>query len=504
MTLSIPVIVLLCLFAYRAPSLAGAGITDPDYYWHVGYGEWIIEHGRLPEADFWSWTVPGQSYKLTQWLGEVSMGAANLAAGHLGTSVLAALLVTLTMACSYRAARIHLGNRLASVAVALICNSTLISLACRPHQFTHLGLAALTWITTSFLSGNRAALRWLPPLFALWVNLHGGYAFGLTYLGVVIAAIAIEAFIHKDRHALMSVVMPLAVCAGISLLATLLNPYGWDAWRYAIDIASLKSSSAGIVDEWAATSIKTEVGLSYFATVAALIVAMALSSDRMKLHQALLAIALMAIGWSAVRLSVMTSILMVPLLAASLRGTAFFALAFDGDARKYDRRVAAGIAVGVVASVFAASYGLSRIDKTTERYMATKLPVIETNFIKAHGLDGKILNTPEAGGYLIHHLGTKVSIDTRFDLYGDTAFFEILFAQRGDVGWKEYVARLNPDIVLLNNPTPLRYLLADSGTYRPVLEGPAYTVLVRHGLYPDLPSVSLTPATRAIFDQLKS
>ena len=78
MNVSVPIIILLCLFAYRAPSLAGAGITDPDYYWHVGYGEWILANGKLPETDFWSWTFNGHPYRLTQWLGEVCMGLARL------------------------------------------------------------------------------------------------------------------------------------------------------------------------------------------------------------------------------------------------------------------------------------------------------------------------------------------------------------------------------------------------------------------------------------------
>lgn len=504
MVVSVPIIILLCLFAYRAPSLAGAGVTDPDYYWHVGYGEWILAHGQLPESDFWSWTFNGHPYRLTQWLGEVCMGLANNSAGHLGTSTLAALLVTLTMAASYRAARVFLDNRLAAITVALVCNSTLISLACRPHQFTHLGLALLTWIIASYQAGNRKALHWLPPLFALWVNVHGGYAFGLTYLGMVATFVAIEAYIQRDAAGLRSLAMPLFVGTGVALAATLLNPYGWGAWQYAIEIASLKSSAAGVVDEWAATSIKTEAGLSFFLVTSAVIGAMALTSKQLKLSQVLMAIALMALGWSAVRLSVMASILMVPLLAASLRSTPFFALAFDGEARKYDRTYSAGVAVSAFLLVLSASYGLSRIDKTTERAMATKLPVTETAFIKEHGLNGKIFNPPEAGGYLIHHLGTKVSMDTRYDLYGDRAFFEMLFAQRGDAGWQEYLTRLDPDVVLLNNPSPLRHLLASGGDYRPVFEGPAYTVLVRKGSYPELPTVPLVPANQAIFDQLKS
>ena len=504
MNVSVPIIILLCLFAYRAPSLAGAGITDPDYYWHVGYGEWILANGKLPETDFWSWTFNGHPYRLTQWLGEVCMGLANQAAGLLGTSALAALLVTLTMAASYRTARLFLDNRLAALAVAIACNLTLISLACRPHQVTHLGLALLTWIIASYQAGNRQALRWLPLLFALWVNLHGGYAFGLTYLGMVATFVAVEAYIQHDTAGLRTRAIPLFLGAGIAFLATLLNPYGWGAWQYAIEIASLKSSAAGVVDEWAATSIKTEAGLSFFLVTAAVIGSMTLTTKRLTLSQVLMAVALMALGWSAVRLSVMSSILMVTLLAASLRHTPFFDLAFDGDARKYDRTFSAGVAVAAVLLVLSASYGLSRIDKTTERFMATKLPVTETAFIKEHALTGKIFNPPEAGGYLIRQLGTKVSMDTRYDLYGDRAFFEMLFAQRGDAGWQEYLARLDPDVVLLNNPSPLRHLLATAGDYRPVFEGPAYTVLVRKGSHLELPTVSLVPANRAIFDQLKS
>lgn len=503
--MSIPLIAILVLFAYRAPSLAGSGITDPDYYWHVGYGEWILEHGALPTVDFWSWSFDGRSYRLTQWLGEVVMGFANQQAGLLGTSILAAGLVALTMAASYRAARIYLDNRLAALAVVFVCNSVFISLACRPHQFTHLGLAVLTWIMASFQNGNRQALYWLPPLFALWVNLHGGYAFGLTFLAVVWVCLAVEAVVIRDLSRIKGTLVPLAAAITVSFLATLLNPYGPGAWQYAIEIANLKSSSAGVVDEWSATSIKTEVGLSFFIVVSSVFAAMALTSRRLPVNQVLTSLALLAIGWSAVRLSLMATVLMVPLLAAALRGTALYELAFAGEARRYDRKIHTAVGIALIFIVGAASYGLSVIEKTTHRYMASKLPVEEVAFMKAHGISGKLLNTAEAGGYIIRHMeGAKVSIDTRLDLYGDRALFELLFALRGDAGWQDYLSRMDADVLVLNNPMPLRHLAADSGEYRPVFEGPAYTVLVRKGQRPDLPTVELKAANREILDALTS
>jgi hypothetical protein len=501
MRISLAVLVLSCLFAWRAPSLAGAGITDPDYYWHVGYGEWILQHGYLPTTDFWSWTFDGQAYRLTQWLGEVIMGLANLAGGSIGTSILAALLATLTLSASYRAARRVLDNRLTALLVALVCDLTLLSLACRPHQFTHLGLALLTWLLASYQNGNHRALYWIPPLFAVWVNLHGGYAFGLAYLGTIALLFAL---VNPESIAPRVHALPLSIAFSAALVATLLNPYGWGAWQYALKIAQLKSSSAGIIDEWAATSIKTELGLNFFAVISVLSAAMAATRVRPMVNQILTAFFLAAIGWSAVRLSLMSAILMAPLLATAVRDTPFHDLVFGGKARKYDRTVHAGIGLCAFVLVLMASVSLARVDTATERHMAEKLPVVETAFIQNHALSGRILNTPESGGYLIRQLGTKVSIDTRYDLYGDRAFFELLFALRGDAGWKDYVARLDPDIVLLNNPSPLRYLLSEQGMYRAIFEGPAYTVLIRQGQRPDLPTVSMKPTNRAVFDTLAS
>lgn len=504
MTVSIPFIFLACLFAYRAPALSGSGVTDPDYYWHIGYGEWILANGRLPTEDFWSWTFDGHTYRLTQWLGEVCMGLANQLGGEFGTSMLAALLVSLTMAVSYRSASYYLDNRLAALAVAVGCNAILVSLACRPHQFTHLGLALLTWIIASYQTGNRKALYWIPPLFAIWVNLHGGYAFGLTYLGLVTSLVAVEAYMHRQPGAIRINALPLFIATGVGLLATLLNPYGWGAWQYAIEIAGMKSSSAGVVDEWAATSIKTDVGLNFFLVTSAMAAAMAFSRQRPPVSHVLAAMALCAIGWSAVRLSLMVTVLMVPLIASALRQTAFYDLAFDGEGRKYDRSLQAWKGVALVVLVFALSFGLSKIDKTTERFVTSKMPVAEVAFIQAQKIEGKILNTPETGGYLIRKLGVKVSIDTRLDLYGDRALFELLFAMRGDAVWREYMARIDPDVILINNPSALRQILTDNGMYRPVFEGASYTVMIRDGQRPDLPTVKLSQPSKAVLDQLKA
>lgn len=486
--LPLPVLVLLAALVYRAPSRAASGATDPDYYWHLSYGEWILDHLALPTVDFWSWTADGHAYRLTQWLGEVVMAIAHRAAGELGTQFLAAALVTLVFTFSYHAARCYLASRLASLLVAIGCNITLLALACRPHLFTHLGLALLTMLVAKHLSsGSHRPLYWIPAVMALWVNLHGGYAVGLAWLWMMAGLLAVEQYIRKDEFP-WRIALPLATAAAVGTLATLINPYGPGAWSYAFEIASLKSSSAGIIDEWNATTIKTEAGLQFFIVTSALFAAMAVSRDRPRPHALLAAVLMVAVGWTSLRVSLMTTVLLVPLLAQALRGTPFYMLAFVGRAYRFERGIRVIAALPLLVALTTASVAMASRDRLTERHIANTLPVAEVAFMKKHGMGGRILNSPDTGGYLIRQLGQKVSLDTRFDLYGDRALFEYLFARRGETGWQEYISRLDPDIVLIENAAALRQLLCAGGGYRLVFEGPRYSLLVRNNAYPQLPT----------------
>lgn len=502
--LPLPLLVLLAALFYRAPSRAASGIHDPDYYWHLGYGDWILDHMALPTADFWSWTADGRAYRLTQWLGEVIMALANRTAGEPGTQILAALLVTLTFTCSYLAARCYLGSRLASLIVAIGANVTLLALACRPHLFSHLGLALLTLLVSKYQTSNsRRPLYWIPILMAFWVNLHGGYAVGLAWLWMMAGLLMVERYVRHDEFPWRAA-LPLALAAAAGTLATLINPYGIGAWAYAVDIANLKSSAAGIVDEWNPTTIRTEAGLQFFIVSSALFASMSVAREKPRPHALMAAFLLVGIGWTSLRVSIFASVLLVPLIAQALRTTPFYMLAFVGRAYHFERGVKAVAALPLLAALLTASMAIASRDHLVEAKMVNTLPVQEAEFIRANGIAGKLLNSPDAGGYLIRHLGMKVSLDTRFDLYGDRAFFEFLFARRGEHGWREYIDRLNPDIVLIESASALRQLLSAAGGYRLVFEGPRYSVLIKSNAHPELPTLQPQPHFRELLNLLKS
>lgn len=472
-------IAIIAVFLIRAPHPASSGSVDPDVYWHLLYGHWILDHLALPTADMWSWTMPGKNYNLTQWLGEVAIAAAEQIAGEFGKQTLAAALASLTILLSYKSARCYLPNRSAAIMTALVGCSVMVSMTCRPHLFTFLGLATLSWIFAAHeTTGRRWVLGLVPPIMALWVNCHGGYAFGLIYLWLLVGASAVAAFTRNELRGQRQTIMLLGCAALAGTLATALNPYGFNVWVNTAAVGALKSVSAGLTEEWIPTNIRTNLGFAYLTVVLATIMSIAFSDRRPDMKDGLLLMALLVIGWWATRMSIMASILLVPVIAKFFGHTAFYRLAF-ADHAKSEGRLHPLAALLVVACIGAGGYLTGSTDRTIERRIQRDFPVEEVAFLKAHNFNGTIMNPMEPGGYLIRYLGLPVFLDTRLDLYGDDYFFAFMQATAGADNWQSFMAKWSPDLVMLEHSMPLKTLLIQAGTYKVVFTGPRYTLLLK-------------------------
>ncbi|HEV8654714.1 MAG TPA: hypothetical protein VGR85_04295, partial [Candidatus Limnocylindria bacterium] len=72
-----PLFVALAAFALALATPPG----DPDTYWHLASGKWMVDHGTLLRADVFSSTVNGQPYSVGEWLGQIVLYVAYLAGG---------------------------------------------------------------------------------------------------------------------------------------------------------------------------------------------------------------------------------------------------------------------------------------------------------------------------------------------------------------------------------------------------------------------------------------
>jgi hypothetical protein len=121
------------------------------------------------------------------------------------------------------------GARLASLLVFVAALSSSGNWAVRPQMFTYLLFLLILWVLWDWHDGKKRSLWILPLLTLLWVNLHGSFVLVFLIGGVSFI------FGRGDRRA-------LAIALSVGLIVTLLNPRGWQVWKYVLDMLSSPSN----------------------------------------------------------------------------------------------------------------------------------------------------------------------------------------------------------------------------------------------------------------------
>ncbi len=193
--------------------------ADADLWGHVRFGLDILQTRTLPTDDPYSFTQD-KPWVNHEWLSELVMGAAYAAGGPVGLVLLKGLLVSATLLVMWTAfRRVRVSVQLVSLLI-LVAGSLHITNPLRPQLWTFLGLAILCRVLIEPAGRHR---RWLPLLFVVWANAHGGWVVGCGVLGVWAVG---ESW--GDRSARRQWLWLLPACAA----GTLVTPYGVTLWTF--------------------------------------------------------------------------------------------------------------------------------------------------------------------------------------------------------------------------------------------------------------------------------
>lgn len=216
-------------------------LNDPDVWWHLKTGEYIVQHWEVPRVDPFAYTtaVPLDNVKKiglrSHWLGQVALFLSSRAGGLMGVGVLRTLLIVLPMLILYIwLIRAGLGPwpSLAVISFpAFALGSQLFYAFERPQgfsfTFTLLAVMVLEKLRGEPAGGGRAGLYpWLlPPLMALWANVHAGFIVGNVVIMVYFASEAMRSVYFRMRGERHRGVRPLffVICLA-SIAASSLNP----------------------------------------------------------------------------------------------------------------------------------------------------------------------------------------------------------------------------------------------------------------------------------------
>lgn len=444
-----PLYVAAAAFAI-AVSLPGG---DPDTYWHLASGKWMLDHGQLLHTDVFSSTVNGAPYSVGEWLGEIAIYGAYGLGGWAGLALLRAMLVGVGAFFITRVALRAAPAPFALAVTALALALSEITWTDRPQLFTFALFPLLLELLFAARAGRNRLLLLVPPLILLWTNLHGGYALGLA----LVAIFGAEAVLTRR------LALPFVVAAVLALAASFVDPGSLGLGAAA---AHATSPPRFIVEE-APPDVLRPAGF-VFALFGLATLGLALARGG-TLLDALLLVPLFWLGLSAQRHMPYFALAATPYIAAGLsdlwwrwRPASRFALA---------RPVIVGVGAGLVAMVAASL--------ATAPFAANETPYPTAARAKLSSTSGNLLNEYDWGGYLIWRVPERpVFIDGRlFPFLPDvlTQYEEMVFMRPG---WRDQLDRHAIAQVLLRPDRPLVTALRELG-WTVVAEDPTALLLQR-------------------------
>jgi hypothetical protein len=203
---------------------------------------------------------------------------------------------------------------IADVVGALVFFGIWQTLIIRPQTFSLLLFVLLSLVLSS---RHRWLLLFAPAIMALWANMHGGFPIGLVLIGAHCLGAFIDAAWRRGRGVFRDpATWSLVFCLLFSVLATLVNPYGWKVYQY---VGVTSTSAAGRrIDEWLPPSLDLLTGKLFIASIVLVLVLLALPGRRPTIRQVCLLVCFLPFACGSVRMVVWWWLIAAPILAELL------------------------------------------------------------------------------------------------------------------------------------------------------------------------------------------
>jgi hypothetical protein len=442
-------------------------VVDPDIWWHLATGRWILQQHRLPTTDPFSSYGMGKLWIAYSWLFDIVIEGLYRTFGYVGVVMYDAA-VRLAVAV----ALFHLVRSLLPCfwrAMALTGASLYVMtyvLGPRPGMLTIVfSIIELDILLSVRRTAATNKLWLLPFLLVIWANWHIQFVYGLIILGVF----ACEPLLNRLRPSKLEQedLLPVRqawIVMIASLLATLVNPHG--ALLYSTVSQYLHQPQVfRLVDELRAMSFREPQ--HFVVAFLALGAAMAIGwrRDTRLLWPILLAFA------SIVALRSVKEVWFLAAISACAIADGWRLqkpILEPGDAGVRQRL----IVVLWVTALLAVTYRRYDVSNSwLEMQVAGNFPEVASQYIEKHRLSGPLFNDFNWGGFLIWRLPQlPVAMDGRTNVQGDDRVAHSSAVWHGKPEWATDPELRRANVVLAKKDTALASLLRLDPKFKIVYE----------------------------------
>lgn len=385
-------------------------LNDPDTYWHLAAGRWIVENRTFPHTDPFSWTHNGEPWITMEWLAQVSYLGAKNVAGWTGVSTLAAAAIATAFGLLTRA----LLRRLTPLPVLLLVLPAIIltfpHMLARPHVLAFPVMVAWTAGLVRAVDEDRPPPWLLLPIMVVWANVHGGFTLGIA----LVAPVALEAVIAAPPPARVRAALRWGTFGLAAAAAGCLTPYGFDSILATRRIFGL-GEALFLITEWQPQNF-ARIGMFEIALLGGLAFAFH-RGLRLPTVRLLVLLGLLHLALQHARSTELLVMLAPLFLAAPLARQ--FPRAQPSAVTEDARHPHLAVAAGGLAALALISIGF--LSMRTLAPTPSHTPAAAVEAIQGAGVE-RVLNDYTFGGYLVYS-GVPPFIDGRTEIYGSRFTF---------------------------------------------------------------------------------
>ncbi|GAB4029132.1 MAG: hypothetical protein Fur0012_03080 [Elusimicrobiota bacterium] len=231
-------------------------VNNPDIFWHLSSGKFIVSNLTIPSKDFLSWTMKGAQWLDFEWLTQVIYYLL-----YISFSIKALYFLKIALVSGYlfitalllrekKVASIHILWLLPLTAAAVLTSNDV-----RPENFSVL-FFMISWYFLEKSSKDAYAGRWpfiFAVFFAIWVNFHGGFIYGLALIFLFCAGQLLNEnldFIAGRKAFSARLSSRLFLLLTASIAGTLANPYGLKIYSVLLEHFLHSSAYQDYLLEW--------------------------------------------------------------------------------------------------------------------------------------------------------------------------------------------------------------------------------------------------------------
>ncbi|MCB0483193.1 MAG: hypothetical protein KDC37_01380, partial [Flavobacteriales bacterium] len=216
-------------------------LIEPDMWWYLRTGEWIVTNLSVPTADMLSFTFEGGAWYNVKWLYEVLVyflehigGPAFITfwQGCINVCIVIVLWQIFRQLRPQKKDTAGIGWWLAAMLPALFISE--FRWTARPESVSHLLALIYLWLMLRHQLRKDKIIWALVPLQVLWANMHEAFATGIILTAIFVFTPTALHYLRTHRLKLPprhELILFAGVCAGI-----MLNPRGYLLYAQAIDI----------------------------------------------------------------------------------------------------------------------------------------------------------------------------------------------------------------------------------------------------------------------------